>query len=256
MAQINGRRIAVDEYGNGEAMLLVHGLGGSSNFWRPIANAFKDRYRILIPDLPSAAGSELDPDVSIASISADLFALLDSMDVNKVHLVGHSMGTIVCQHMAAMQPHRVSSLVLLGPLAEPPAAARGALEDRAELARKHGMTPIADTISDVALSKATKRDKPNVQAFVREMLMRQSPEGYAVSCLALARAQRADPSAIKATCLLVTGDEDGVAPPANVKELESDLSSAELHVLDECGHWTVTERPGKVISLMTSYYGN
>ena len=146
--------------------------------------------------------------------------------------------------------------MLLGPLAEPPEPARGALKDRAELARSKGMTGIADVISDVALSKDTKRNKPNVQGFVREMLMRQLPEAYAVSCLALAGAERADPAAISAPCLLVTGDEDGVAPPASAQSLEADLSSAKLHVLDNCGHWTVTEKPTEVVSLMTSFYEN
>jgi pimeloyl-ACP methyl ester carboxylesterase len=153
-----------------------------------------------------------------------------------------------------MAPGRVQDLVLLGPLAEPPEPARGALMDRAGLARKEGMTPIADTISDVALSAATKRDLPDIQGFVREMVMRQDPEGYALSCEALSRAQQADPGAIGCPCLLITGDEDKVAPPGNVEALGSQLADATVKILDGCGHWTLNEKPREVIAAIRAFY--
>ena len=49
-----------------------------------------------------------------------MVALLDALAAKATHLVGHSMGTIICQHLAASYPDRVKSMALLGPLAEPP----------------------------------------------------------------------------------------------------------------------------------------
>jgi 3-oxoadipate enol-lactonase len=83
-------------------------------------------------------------------------------------------------------------------------------------------------------------------AFVRESLMRQAGEAYARSCEALAEAQAADVSGCRLPVLLVTGDEDGVAPPQVVRSLAERFhgaTSARVVVLPRCGHWTPIERP-------------
>src|SRR5258706_588446 len=76
-----------------------------------------------------------------------------------------------------------------------------------------GMQAIADALVQAATSAETRARRPAVVAYVRETLMRQDPEGYARTCDALAEAGPADASAITCPTVLVTGDEDGVAPP-------------------------------------------
>jgi 3-oxoadipate enol-lactonase len=83
-------------------------------------------------------------------------------------------------------------------------------------------------------------------AYVRESLMRQDGEAYARTCEALADAQPAALDRIAVPVLLVTGDEDGVAPPQAVRALAERLHgapSARVVVLPRCGHWTPIERP-------------
>ena len=252
--QINGRAMAVDVVGEGPPMLLVHGLGGTGNHWTPVVSSFADRFRLVVPDLPGSGGSEGADSLSIGALAEALLALMDALGLEAFHLVGHSMGTVVCQHIAVSQPERVRDLVLLGPLAEPPDAARDALRSRAEAAEREGMDGIADTIADVALSKATKEANPVVVGFVRELLMRQDPRGYAASCRALAGASAAQLKQIRCRTLLITGDEDGVAPPDRVAELEKQLPNASCEILSDCGHWTLLERPERTIELMRTFY--
>jgi 3-oxoadipate enol-lactonase len=81
---------------------------------------------------------------------------------------------------------------------------------------------------------------------VRESLMRQDGDAYARSCEALASAQAAAVERIEAPVLLVTGDEDGVAPPQSVRAMADKLhhaASTRVIVLPRCGHWTPVERP-------------
>ena len=227
-------------------MLLVHGLGGTGNHWTPVVSRFADRFRLVVPDLPGSGGSEGADSLSIGALAEALLALMDALGLEAFHLVGHSMGTVVCQHIAVSQPERVHDLVLLGPLAEPPEAARDALRSRAEAAEREGMDGIANTIADVALSKATKQANPVVVGFVRELLMRQDPRGYAASAAQLKQ--------IRCRTLLITGDEDGVAPPDRVAELEKQLPNASCEILSDCGHWTLLERPERTIELMRTFY--
>lgn len=250
---INQHNIEFDRFGDGAPMLLVHGLGGTSNFWRPVINAFENDYTIVAPDLPSAGRSDVQSDVSIESLAEDMLALMSALEFEKFHLVGHSMGTIVCQHMAVMAPERIHDLVLLGPLAAPPDPAREALRARAEKARSEGMVDIANIIADVALAKDIKQQHSNVQGFVREMVLRQPQQGYAASCDALAAAQPTNLNMIHCRSLLITGDEDGVAPEANVRVLTDQLANADMRLLSQCGHWTLTERPDEVIDAMHQF---
>jgi pimeloyl-ACP methyl ester carboxylesterase len=72
--------------------------------------------------------------------------------------------------------------------------------------------------------------------------MRQDPAGYARTCEALAQAQPAAVERIEAPALLVTGDEDMVAPPQAVRALAERLQRARVVVFNRCGHWTPVER--------------
>lgn len=253
---INGREVFFDRFGEGVPILAIHGLGGSSNFWWPLHAALPDALDIAAPDMPSSARSANDPALSISSLANDMLLLMDALELEQAHLLGHSMGTIVCQHMATKAPERVLSLALLGPLAEPPEPARPNIAGRAELARTQGMQPISDAIIGAALADKTKAEKPVTTAFVRELVAAQDAEGYALSCIALAEAQAADVSGLTCPTMLITGDEDKVAPPANVEALGTSFGSpVSPIVLKDCGHWTLLEQPHATIDHLKSFYG-
>jgi len=251
---INGRRLSVDVHGAGEPLLLIHGLGGTANAWAPVVAAFASRTQVIVPDLPGAGRSAPVSEVSIASLASDMLGLLDAMGLQSVHLAGHSMGTVVCQHMAVMAPTRVRDLVLLGPLAEPPEPARPALKARAETALASGMDGIAEVICERGLAPVTRERNPVVTGFVRELLQRQIPANYAAHCLALAEAQKADAAAIQCRSLLIAGLEDTTSPPASVAALAAAIAGAQHLELADCGHWTALEQPAAVVAAMQSFY--
>jgi pimeloyl-ACP methyl ester carboxylesterase len=177
--------------------------------------------------------------------------------VERAHLVAHSMGTIVAAHLAASEPGKVRSLALFGPLLAPPEPARGAIRARAQKARAEGvegMQAIADALVQAATSAESKARRPAAVAFVRESLMRQDPEGYARTCEALADAQPADTAKIACPTLLVTGDEDGVAPPQSVRLMGEKISGSRVEVLRGCGHWTPLEKPEECVGLLQRFY--
>ncbi len=254
MHVINGKSLAVDRHGDGEPILMIHGLGGTANAWGPQAVALSRNFSVVRPDLEGSGRSPCQGELSIESFVADMVALLDALNMNTVHLAGHSMGTIVCQHLSANHPDRVRSLALMGPLAAPPDAARGPIRERAELARSGGMEQIADGIVQGATSLYTKAKRPEVAAFVRELILRQDPEGYARSCEALADAQPADVSGLTCPVLLLTGDEDAVAPPAAVQDLGARFAAADVGILDHCGHWTTLEQASAVTGALETFF--
>ena len=241
-------RVAVEEEGEGPAIVCVHGLGGSSNTWAPLMPALA-RHRVIRIDLPGSGRSQrVEGALSIEGYVETLLSVCARLGVTRAHWLGHSMGTIVVQHIAASQPKLVASVALFGPLIEPPEAARAAMKARAAKAREGtaAMHDITLALLNAAISADTRQRQPVAVAFVRESLMRQDGEAYARSCEALAGAKAAAVDHIEAPVLLVTGDEDGVAPPQSVRAMADKLRSARntrVVVLPRCGHWTPVERP-------------
>ena len=110
-----------------------------------------------------------------------------------------------------------------------------------------GMQDIAQALMNGATSPDSRQRLPAAAAFVRESLMRQDADGYARSCEALAEAQGAAVERIEVATLLVTGDEDTVAPPQSVRAMAERMQNVtpgvRVVVLNRCGHWTPIERP-------------
>ena len=241
-------RVAVEDEGQGDAVVCVHGLGGSSNTFTPLMPVLS-RHRVLRIDLPGSGRSQrAEGDLSIQRFVDCVQAVCARLGITRAHFVGHSMGTIVLQHLAVVQPRLVRSLTLFGPLMVPPEAAKAALRARAQKARSEGaagMHEITLALLNAAISSDTRQRLPLAVALVRESLMRQEAEAYARSCDALAGATAAAVDQIQAPVLLVTGDEDGVAPPLAVRDLAAKLhgaASSRVVVLPKCGHWTPVER--------------
>lgn len=253
-SDINGMAVEID--GQGPALLCIHGLGGSSNTWTPVMGAFEGM-RVIRPDLPGSARSPLGREaLSIETYVDALAGVLAELEVDTLHIAAHSLGTIVAQHFAVAHPARVKSLALFGPLAAPPDAGRAGIRARAELARggDAAMQEIADAIVKGATSAQTKSDQPAVLALVRESVMRQPSEGYAQSCEALAGAQPAAVERLDVPALLVTGDQDGVAPPANVEALAARIAGSRRIVVADCGHWTTYEKPQACIEALREFH--
>lgn len=210
--------MAVEVAGDGPPVICVHGLGGTSNTFTPQMQVLGGM-RVVRPDLPCSGRTSNIENPTIAGFAAQIIRLADALDIKSAHFAAHSMGTIVCQHIAAARPELVRSMALFGVLIEPAEAARGALKQRAQTARAGGMPAIADAVSSAGTSASTKERNPAAVAFVRESILRQCPEGYARTCEALSEAQAADHWRISCPILIMTGEEDATAPPSVARAL-------------------------------------
>ncbi len=229
--------------GEGAPVVFVHGLGGTSNCYQAMLPAFAG-FRCIRPDLP---GSGRSPRAGL-QLSIGLFAEVIAGVIRHVggapaHLVGHSMGTLVALHVAASVPECVLSLTLFGPIGAPGDAARERLRERARVVRSGGLLGVADAVASGGVSSASKAANPLLGPFLRESHMRQDPESFAQTCEALAGAEAADFRRVRCPTLLVTGDEDAIAPPSAAQALADKIRGARVKTLNRCGHWTPLEMP-------------
>jgi pimeloyl-ACP methyl ester carboxylesterase len=246
--------LAVEVSGDGTPVICIHGLGGTSNSFTPQMPVLTG-LRVIRPDLPCAGRSPNTERPSIASMAVAITKVMDVLAAKAAHFVGHSLGTLVCQYLAAERPDLVRSLTLLGALTEPSATARAGLRQRAQTARSGGMTEIADAIVGGSLSPETRSRNPAAIAFVRESIMRQCPEGYARSCEALAEAQAVSHQRIRCPVLIMNGEDDAVAPPSLARSLAEHIAGAKAIILPRCGHWVSIERPDEVNGELRRFLG-
>lgn len=255
-------RMAVDTRGEGDAVVFVHGLGGSMNVWTPLLPALT-RYRCIRPELPGSGRSTRayalgesaigGGHLSVEVLADAVLRICEVLKISSFHLVGHSLGTIVAQHVAVKAGGQLRSLALFGAMAEPPAPVRVAMTQRASAARERGMFEIAEAVSQAALSASSRESQPVSVAYVRDSVASQDPDGYARSCIALAEAHSARLEMIGVPVLVVNGDEDVVTPLSGARHLADRLPSARLEVLPRCGHWPTLERTAECQRLLSDF---
>jgi|KBSMisStandDraft_5_1062788.scaffolds.fasta_scaffold25532_5 3-oxoadipate enol-lactonase len=251
--EVRGKALSIEKQGQGEPVVLLHGLGSTANVWEPQVRALADRFTLVRYDLEGAGRSPHAGPLSIDGWVDDLAAILDLHGMTKARLVGHSLGTLILQHFAAKHPQRVEKLVFIGVNRAPPEARRQAIRERVAKVRAEGIDAIVEAIVKGGLAPHSFESKPEIVAFVREMLTRQPTEGYARSCEAMAAAVAADVSGIRAPVLLLAGRDDGISPVANSEGLAADLADARVQVIEQCGHWHPIEQPAAVSQALRAF---
>ncbi|KAM0262166.1 hypothetical protein ACHAQJ_001909 [Trichoderma viride] len=227
-------------------IILIHGLGSSSSYYAPVIPRLADAgYSCLALDshgsaLTKLAGQGGDLDTIIQDIGAAISAL--NISPSRTVIVGHSMGGIVAPE--ATLRYQFAGTALLGPV-YPNEVLGKALEDRINKIQQNGMDALADAIPKIATaSKATALQR----AFIRTLILAQTPEGYIANCKAIIAAPRPDYAKIKTPLLLVAGAEDFVCPIELSQKIFDSWGSTDkrLQVLDGTGHWYCIESPDQV----------
>ncbi|HEV7859845.1 MAG TPA: alpha/beta hydrolase [Pyrinomonadaceae bacterium] len=113
-AVINGINMHYQYGGQGPTIVLVHGLATNLAFWYlAVFSVLRKNYRVIVYDLRGHGYSDMPPHgYTSADQAVDLDALLDHLEVERAHIVGHSFGGAVASHYAVLHPERVESLTL------------------------------------------------------------------------------------------------------------------------------------------------
>ena len=110
-------RLWSKSYGSGDPLVMIHGMGSASTAWRQITPELAKRFRVIHIDLPGHGFSPLDPsqEMDPHSLGERILAELNTVQVDKFHLVGNSLGGWVVLDIAAEHPDRVLSVVGVAP---------------------------------------------------------------------------------------------------------------------------------------------
>lgn len=246
---LDGLRIHVSETGDGPPVLLINGLGGHTAMWEPVERALAD-FRVISFDAPGAGRSSrpLRP-VSVPRLARLAALVLDDAGVLQADVVGYSMGGMVAQQLAADQPDRVRRLVLaattcgLGAIpGGPKAMLHLTIPVRFLSARMY-----ADTIGAMVGGRA-RQDREFVASLAALRLRQVSFLGYFGQLLSLSRWSGLPLlSRIPHPTLVVTGDDDPLAPLANGILLARMLPQGRMLLAPGEGHLLLVDADSPVL---------
>jgi len=263
------RRIGED---HDEAVLLIHGLAGSSKTWDLVMPALGERYDVIAPDL-LGHGESAKPtgDYSLGAFASGMRDFLAVMDISHVTIVGHSFGGGVAMQLAYQHPHLVDRLVLVGsgglgrevswllrlltlPGAEylMPLWFPRPLVDRAtELGRFLGRRDIRSPhLAEMWRAYSSLAGAENRKAFVRTMRGVIEPGGQVVN------ASDRLYLAARVPVLIVWGDRDGVIPVEHAYDAHELIEGSRLEILDGVGHFPHVEAPERFTEVLLDFLGS
>lgn len=230
------------ESGKGPAMLLLHGYPLDHSIWNLIIPFLSRDARLIMPDL-RGHGRSPSPDgvYSMKEMADDVLELMSELSVEKVVLVGHSMGGYVAANFVHHYPHRVSGFVMVASRAKADSEEKKLERFRAaEQVLKSGVEVVVDPM----LVKLTSKTSLHIQ--LRQIMMQTSPIGISGTLRGIAEREDATPwlLKVKVPSLVIAGDIDKIIPLEESRELAELLPNCELAIVKNCGHMPMMESPG------------
>ena len=257
--------VGPDESGAGTGyppVLLLHGSGpgvtAAAN-WRPVIPALSENHRVLAPDQLGFGGTATGEPRTYGrqAWTEHALALLDTLGVGTVDIIGNSMGGAVALSIARARPHAVRRIVLMGSMGVAMALPAG-------LNTIWGYTPGVPQMREVIGLFAHDRRlitdelvelryQASLRPEVRDSWQAMFPEPRQrwVDDLALSGAELAS---VAVPVLLVHGRDDRVVPwRVSSAQLIDLLPDARLHVMSGCGHWTMIEKTADFLAVVQPF---
>lgn len=255
--EVNGVGLAHQRRGHGPAVAFVHGLGGRKEAWAEVlAVTAGSGFEAIAIDLRGAGESDKPPGpYSVEGWAQDLVELLDALGLERVALVGHSVGCMVVEHASLALGERCGALAMLGGVLDWPPEAKPAFEQRAELARAGRMEEIAEAVTGTGLSPAAHSQRPELVERMKAMIAANEEEAYAESALATGRASMREPERIGCPALAFAGEKDPVTPPVGSRAIAAAMPRSESGVVEGGAHWCMLEAPERVSELLLGFLG-
>jgi 2-succinyl-6-hydroxy-2,4-cyclohexadiene-1-carboxylate synthase len=251
---LNGAVYRVRIWGSGPPLLLLHGFSGSGADWAPLAATLAERFRLIAPDLLGHGASSAPKDparYAMECAAADIIALLDALALERVHLLGYSMGGRLALYLACRQPARCCGLYLESSspgLATAVERTARAAEDEALAAwiETEGVPAFVDRWEKLPLWTSQTALPPAVAAAQRARQLRNRPIGLANSLRGMGTGVQpplwSDLSRLHRPVRLLAGALDAKFS-MRAQEMAGRLPNAQLHIQPGAGHNVHLEQP-------------
>lgn len=255
---IGDSKLHVVQEGQGRPILLVHGFPLDHSMWRGQIDDLKQDFHVLAPDLRGFGQSTVTAGTTtMQNFADDLAAMLDALGIREpITFCGLSMGGYVGWQFVTRHPGKLSRLIVADSRAvadnEKTAAGRLETADRVE---KEGTQIVADAmLPKLFPAREVDGNAPFVLA-TKEVMLAAPPAGVAAALRGMA--QRPDFTSelgkIKVPALVICGEEDAIAPPAEMQQIAQAIPGAKYVGIAGAGHMAPLEKPADVNAAIRAF---
>ncbi|WFR72889.1 alpha/beta hydrolase [Prescottella defluvii] len=252
------------DVGTGAPVLLLHGSGAGVSAWanwRGLIPVLAENFRVIAPDLVGFGYTSLPEPARFEIFDTwidQILALLDGLDVPKVHVVGNSFGGGLALHLATRYPDRLGRIVLMG-------AGGVKFDFTPELDALWGYAPSVENMKKIMDIMAY--DRSLVTDELAELRYRATIRPGAQEAFEMVfpepRQRHLDAqivpddelAKIEHEVLILHGREDRVVPVAASQRMFDTIPNSQLHVFGKCGHWTQIEHADRFQQLVGQFLG-
>jgi pimeloyl-ACP methyl ester carboxylesterase len=268
VATSDGTKLYVEESGAGTPVIFIHEYAGDYRSWEPQMRYFCRQHRCVtysqrgyppsdVPSAPSSYAQDIARD--------DVIAVMDALQIDKAHVVGHSMGAYTALHVGLRYPRRCLSVTAAGCGwgSTPDAAKRDAMKavaaETGKMFADEGIASAAAKYADAPMRQAFKNKDPRGWAEFARMLTEHSAAGHAHTMLNLQLKRptlwdlEAELKGFPVPLLVIVGDEDDLCLDGSVF-LKRTVPTAALLVLPRAGHTINSEEPAAVNSALAELF--
>lgn len=267
--ELHGDRVAFRDQGEGEVLLLIHGMAGSSETWRSVIPPLAKKFRVIAPDL-LGHGESAKPrtDYSLGAFAVWLRDFLDELGVSRATVIGHSLGGGVAMQFVYQHPDYAQRLILissggLGPdvgwvlrllsapgaeLVLPVIAPTPVLSVGNKLRSwLRGAGIQSPRGAELWNAYSSLSDGETRQSFLKTLRSVVDYRGQAVSALNRLRLREELP------VMAIWGERDGIIPVDHAYAAQEARTDARLEVLPDVGHFAQVEAPMRVVELIEDF---
>lgn len=236
------------EVGEGETLMLCHGLFGALSNFADLIEKFRHTYKVVIPILPL-----FDLDIlhtSVSGLEKHIASFIEHKNYSNIHLLGNSLGGHVALVYILKHPEKVKSLILTGSSGLFENAMGDSYPKRGDYEYIKNKT--AQTFYDPAIA---------TPALVDEVFEITKNRVKVIKIIALAKSAIRHNLAeelhqIQQPTLLIWGNNDIVTPPFVAEEFKKLIPNSQLHFLDKCGHAPMMELPVEFNVILEKFLGS
>ncbi len=256
--KVGGTTIHYRIEGDGEALVLIHGVGSDLAAWDGVIAALRGQYRILRADLRGHGESEKTPGpYSLRMFSNDLLALLDHLSFAKTHLVGFSLGGLIAQQVAIEAYDRLLSLALISTIAGRSEEEKQRVAARVELLETEGAQAHLVAAGERWFSDGFRRANPKVIKKRKQKSLCNDPNCYVAAYRVLAENDLVDDlHKITTPTLVITGEFDAGSTPRMSNLIAQRVQHGEAIILPQLKHAVLLEAPTQTAARLEEFFAS
>ena len=238
-------------------VVLVHGLGLNRQVWESHVSRLAHRYRVLSYDLFGHGESAPPPGIpSLTLFSEQLLSLLDELMIDQCSIIGFSLGGMINRRFAMDHPERLRALGILNSPHEREPAAQEQVEQRALDSAAGGPGATLDATIERWFTSEFRASSPDFVARVREWVLANDPENYALCRRVLAfgviELIRPEPPITHPT-LIMTCEHDSGSTPEMSQSIAGEIEGSQVIIVPGLKHMGLTENPSFFITALVEF---